>query len=106
MHRKLRGSIREGCARRLGSAEATLEVHEETVMNKPYINVEAIFELFRTTVEEGSSQLAAEGPLYWLAGFLAREHSTMNADDWDGLVSVGAHLWQAREAWDGAPRIR
>jgi hypothetical protein len=81
-------------------AESTLEVHEEIVMNRPYINVEAILELFRTTVEERSSRPAAEASLCWLAGFLARERSTMSADDWDGLVNVGAHLWKV---WDVAP---
>jgi hypothetical protein len=80
-----------------------LEVHEEIVMNKPYVNVEAILELFRMSVAENSSHPVAADSLPWLAGFLARERSTMNADDWNGLVHVGAQLWQAREASDMAP---
>jgi hypothetical protein len=76
------------------------------MMNKPYISAEAILELFRTTVEDGASQPVPPDSLHWLAAFLARERSTMGADDWDGLVRLGAQLWRAREAWDGAPRMR
>jgi len=75
-------------------------------MNKPYISAEAIQELFRTTVEGEASQPASLDSLRWLAAFLARERSTMSADDWDGLVRLGAQLWRAHEAWDGAPRMR
>jgi hypothetical protein len=82
------------------------EVREEIVMNKPYINVEGILELFCMTVEETPSQPTAADSLHWLAEFLAREHTTMNASDWNGLVRVGALLWQAQNAWDGAPRTR
>ncbi|GAB7521257.1 hypothetical protein [Paraburkholderia sp. 2C] len=77
---------------------------EEIEMNKPYINVEGILELFGMTVEESSSQPVATYPLHWLAEFLAREHTTMNAIDWNGLVSVGALLWQAQVAQDGTQR--
>jgi hypothetical protein len=73
-------------------------------MNKPYINVEGIFELFGMTAEESLSQPVATDPLRWLAEFLAREHTTMNASDWNGLVSVGALLWQAQRARDGTGR--
>ncbi|MDQ7976048.1 hypothetical protein QYH69_02150 [Paraburkholderia sp. SARCC-3016] len=76
------------------------------MMNKPYISAEAILELFHTTVEDGASQPASSDSLHWLAAFLARERSTMSADDWDGLVRLGAQLWRAHEAWDGAPRMR
>ncbi|WP_213309022.1 hypothetical protein [Paraburkholderia sacchari] len=78
-------------------------------MNRPYITVETILELFRSTADEPPGSLAPAGSLLWLADFLAREHATMNAGDWDALVHVGAQLWRAQavpETWDGAPRMR
>ncbi|MCC8405316.1 hypothetical protein LJ655_26240 [Paraburkholderia sp. MMS20-SJTN17] len=72
-------------------------------MNKPYVNVKAILEVLRMAVAENSSDPGAAYSLPWLAGFRAREHSTMNADDRNSLVHVGAQLWQEREAWDIAP---
>ena len=77
-------------------------------MNRPYITVETILELFRSTADEPPGAAPA-GSLLWLADFLAREHATMNADDWDALVHVGAQLWRAQavpEMWDGVPRMR
>jgi hypothetical protein len=78
-------------------------------MNRPYITVETILELFRSTADEPPGASAPAGSLLWLADFLAREHATMNASDWDALVRVGAQLWRAQaapEMWDGAPRMR
>ena len=78
-------------------------------MNRPYITVETILDQFRSTADEHPNLPATDDSLRWLAGFLAREHATMNAGDWDALVRIGALLWRPRatdEAWDGAPRIR
>lgn len=63
-------------------------------MNRPYITVETILELFRSTADEPPGASAPAGSLLWLADFLAREHATMNAGDWDALVRVGAQLWR------------
>ncbi|MFD1555047.1 hypothetical protein ACFSHT_05305 [Paraburkholderia silviterrae] len=64
-------------------------------MNRPYLGVEAILEQFRSGAEASSCQPAATHCLQWLAEFLAREHATMNAEDWDALVHVGGLLWRA-----------
>ncbi|QBR04099.1 hypothetical protein [Paraburkholderia pallida] len=74
-------------------------------MNRPYLSVEAILEQFRSGTEVPSDQPVLAHCLQWLAEFLAREHATMNADDWDALVHVGMLLWREEEAWDEKARM-
>lgn len=74
-------------------------------MTRPYVSVETILEKFCSNDPMPSGQPAADDCLRWLAEFLAREHATMNAQEWDALVHVGSLLWRAREVWDGTPRM-
>jgi hypothetical protein len=76
-------------------------------MSKPYVTVEMILDQFRVAAEKAPSPPDCVNSVLWLAEFLAREHATMNAGDWDALVQVGALLWRAHpphEAWAGVPR--
>ncbi|POR50622.1 hypothetical protein B0G62_108114 [Paraburkholderia eburnea] len=67
-------------------------------MNRPWLSVEAILEQFRLSAEEcaeeSSGRPAPADCVQWLAEFLAREHATMNAEDWEALVHVGGTLWR------------
>ncbi|HTR07338.1 MAG TPA: hypothetical protein VMJ11_11930 [Paraburkholderia sp.] len=71
---------------------------KEIALNRPYLSVEAIIEQFRADAVASSAQPTPGDCLQWLAKFLAREHATMNADDWDALVHVGGLLWHAAQA--------
>lgn len=71
-------------------------------MNKPYINVEAILEMFHQTGQDSASEASTADSLNWLTEFLAREHSTMNAQDWHRLVQVGAALYRAQHTAESA----
>jgi len=64
-------------------------------MNKPYINVEAILEMFQEIAQKGIDQASAVDSLNWLTEYLAREHSAMNTNDWNRLLQIGAVLYRA-----------
>lgn len=64
-------------------------------MNKPYINVEAILDIFKEISQKGLDPTSAADSLSWLTEYLAREHSVMNVNDWNGLLQIGAVLYRA-----------
>lgn len=75
--------------------------HQDTAMNKPYINMEAILDMFHEIARNAGNASSTADSLNWLAEFLAREHTTMNTPDWNGLVHVGAALYLAQHSAKG-----
>ncbi|WP_233888544.1 hypothetical protein [Paraburkholderia flagellata] len=75
-------------------------------MNKPYINVEAILDMFKDIAQKGLDQTSAGDSLTWLTEYLAREHSAMNVNDWNGLLQIGAVLYRAGVRSEGFPGMR
>ncbi|HKR41293.1 MAG TPA: hypothetical protein VJU59_16720 [Paraburkholderia sp.] len=75
-------------------------------MNKPYINVEAILDMFKEIAQTGSDETNAADSLTWLTDYLAREHSAMNANDWNGLLQIGAVLYRAGDRNGSSPGTR
>lgn len=75
-------------------------------MNKPYINVEAILDMFKEIAQKGLDPTSAVESLTWLTEYLAREHSAMNANDWNGLLQIGAVLYRAGDRGESSPGTR
>jgi hypothetical protein len=75
-------------------------------MNKPYINVKAILDMFKDIAQKSLDQTSAVDSLNWLTEYLAREHSAMNANDWNGLLQIGALLYRAGNRSESALATR